>query len=159
MRNNPLLLSNLTWLLLHPQVSNIRHPAVIPPQEGKGLEITVPQPKFYTGSYYQIALPVLGSNPCTLNHRLPVTIIFQTAPPEPAENQRVPKNFPVQGHPWRLGRAECKEKNNFVNHSIICLPKYKHIRSLQTPSCLQMFAEGWEIWYRASSKPSLLDIS
>lgn len=130
----------------------------MPPQEGKGLGITAPQNKFYTGSYYQIPLPVLGPNPDSLNHRLSVTIIFQTAPPEPVENQRVSMNFPVQGHPWWLRRAECKVKNNFVIPSIICLPKCKHLRSLQTPSCLQVFAESLETCYRASSKPSLLEI-
>lgn len=98
----------------------------MPPLEGKGLGITAPQPKFCTGSSScQIPLPVLGPNPSSLNHRLPVTLIFQTALPEPAESQRVLVNFHGQGHSWRLGRAKCKVKNNFVNHSIICLLKYK----------------------------------
>lgn len=115
----------------------------------------MPQPIFCTGSYYQTPIPVLRPNPYSLSHRLNVTIIFQTAPPEPAENQRLLVNFHVQGHSWRLGRANCKVKSDFVNYSINCLPKYKHVRSL---SDTLMFAEGWETCYRASSKPSLLEI-
>lgn len=53
-----------------------------------------------------IPLPVLRPNPSSLNHRLPVTIIFQTASPETAETQGVLVNFHVQSHPWRLGRAK-----------------------------------------------------
>lgn len=99
-----------------------------------------------------------GPNPYSSKPQTGCDHNLQTAPPEAAENQGVLVNIPVQGRSWRLGKAECKVKSNFVNHSIIFLPKYKHVRSLQTPPCLQMFAEGWETCYRASSKPSLLDM-
>lgn len=47
----------------------------MPPQEGKGLWITAPQPILCTGSYYQIPIPVMVLIPTLLNHRLAVTII------------------------------------------------------------------------------------
>lgn len=104
MRSNPLLLSNLSFCYtLRFQIFTIQQLCLPRKERDWGSLRLSPNS---TEAPIMIPLPVLRPNPSSLNHRLPVTIIFQTASPETAETQGVLVNFHVQSHPWRLGRAK-----------------------------------------------------
>lgn len=55
-----------------------------------------------------------------------------------------------------MGKRQLRVKSNSVNHSMIRLLKYKHVKTDDLTYGLWMFAEDWKTRHKALSQPYLL---
>lgn len=118
--HSPMLLTNFSFYGIC-RLQFMQHPSVrlLSKEQGQGLLHSIVY--CAQASLHQMSVPIPGTGPYSVSYRLPVSVIFKTAPRETAETtiqSQNTQNFQVQNLTWRLERANCRAKSNAGNHNM-----------------------------------------